>query len=1151
MNRRKHNAPVTVLGFAAVMACVNAACLSQDKPAAPKVPPLDAKTATPAPAKSADKITLVYKAKKDLIARYKNTSELNIEVSGMKIKAESTSSERVTVTDVATGGNITFEQQTESQERMANGQKQPAEDLSKSKSTFVVTPDGTLVSLKEADSDDTKEAVREYVANSVIFPKTAVGVGDKWSHDYKASDIGQRDAHADFEVVASETKAGVDTFKIKMEFKETSGTKPLHVTGTYSVEKSSGDTVESDAVVENMAFSGADSITANGKMHSERTSGSPFDLEKSNASKPETKTIDDTVKGFEKFPGLFTLYRKKEAGRDTIYAEIKQDQLEKLMLLEVTASTGTSSAIVAGDPINDLLFKWVQNDDKILLVTPNINFRADEKSPINRALKRSFADGILESFKIEAKQIERKSVLINLSEFFRGDIAQISQHLSGGGGLAAIFGGGGGGYAMDREKTYVAALKNFPENMVVETQYHFMGRGGGDAGQADGRSLPLKVNYTLFPLADKTYRPRLADGRVGYFQTEYQSFDDDSKDDPTVRYIYRWNLEKADPKAALSKPKKPIVFWLDNAIPVEYRDAVKEGLLCWNSAFEKVGIKDAIVVNQMPDNADWDHADMRYNTIRWVASPDAGYAVAQFRVNPLTGEILNANITVDANFTRYIKLERKHQVNPASFFDNLNSPPSPVAIDPRKCEMAQGMMEQGWFGSTALRLMDPENRVDDKEYLHQYLRHVVTHEMGHIMGLRHNFIASTTLDMKELQDEKTIEKMGISASVMDYTPFNVFALKHKGVAFYQPTIGPYDFWAIQYGYTAIDATTPQGEVARLRNIASRCNEPGLAYQSDESADSFDPAVVRFDLGKDPLDYYQKTLEVSRHLLLHLGERVPKNGESYHEFTRDFQGLLGQYTRAASLAARYVGGLHMNRNYKGDPNEKAPLAPIAAGEQKRALQMVNTYILADDAFTFPRSYYTKLTTDPNAGLDFAAYLSGNMGDYPIRDQFSQIQASALRQMFNASVLRRVVNNEFKVGDASQALTLPYLFHTVGGTVWSELDAHKNIGTLHRQLQRAHLDTLIGMVTVTNNAAPDDAKLLAWDQLRQIKSKIGVAASGPGAASMDEYTRVHLAESLMRISRALDAKMTIGAASSSRSSSPFAALFGTEEGAKKSE
>ena len=779
-----------------------------------------------------------------------------------------------------------------------------------------------------------------------------------------------------------------------------------------------------------------------------------------------------------------------------------------------------------------------------MLVTPNINFRANEKTPIARALKRSFADGILESFRIEAKQADRKSVLINLSEFFRGDIAQISQHLAGS-PLAALFGGGGGGsYGMDRDKTYVASVKNFPENMVVETQYHFVGGGrmallGGDAGQADPRSLPLRVNYTLFPINDRPYRPRLADARIGYFQTEFQSFDDDSKDDPMVRYIYRWNLEKADPKAALSAPKKPIVFWLDNAIPTQYRDAVKEGLLAWNPAFEKIGIKDAIVVKQMPDDADWDHADMRYNTIRWVASPASGYAVSLFRVNPLTGEIINANITVDANFTRYIHRERKHTVSPAAYFDMLTAPETVTAqsIDPRKCEMAQGMMEQGWFGDLALQLMDGDNKVDDKAYMRAYLRHVVMHEMGHIMGLRHNFIASTTLTATELADPKMIAKMGIASSVMDYTPFNVFALKHKGVDFYQPTIGPYDYWAIQYGYTPIDAKTPEGEMYKLRNIASRGNEPGLAYESDEAANSFDPAIVTFDLGKNPLDYNQKMLEVSRHMLLHLGDRMPKSGESYFDFTQDFFGLLGQYARAASLSARYVGGLHLSRNFKGDADEKPVLTPIDAADQKRALQMVNTYILADTAFTFPRSYYSKMTTDTKAG--FAAAPS----DFPLEDTFAGIQKSALRQLFSPTVLRRVVNNEFKVGDPTKALTLPALFHSVSATVWSELDAHKNVGPLHRQLQRFYVDTLVGMVTNTSNPAPDDAKMLAWDQLRQLKAKVAQASANK--AALDEYTRVHLAETQMRIDRALDARMTVGSQSAGGGTSLLSLLRGGEE------
>lgn len=1112
----------------AVLAIAMGLCLGavgQEKPAAQP-----AAGAQAAPAKAPDKIVLVYRAKKDLVARYKNVGSHQGDIQGRRLVINSTSSEKVVVSAVAANGNITFEQQSEAVERTFNGQRAPEEDLSKSKSTFTVAPDGMLISMQTSDPAESKSAAREYVGQSVVYPATAVGVGDKWSRDFKNDDaLGVRDGHADFEILSSDMRGTTDTYKIKMEFREKTGSHPIHTTGTFIIEKSSGDALVSDIEIENEP--GPDeSIVMTGKLHSERSSGSPIDAAASAASKSEVKTIDDIVKGYEKLPGVFTIYKKKEAGRETIYAEIREDQLGKLMLLETTASTGNAAGIVAGDPIDDLLFKFDRLDDKLLLVTPNINFRADEKSPINRAIKRSFADGILESFKIEGKQPDRKSLLINVSDFFRSDIAQISKALSGGGPLAALLGGGGGvAYGMDREKTYVAAIKNFPENLVVETQYHFIGGGRGlpDPGQADPRSLPLRINYTLFPLIDHGFKPRPFDPRVGYFENQYQSFDDDSKDDTNVHYITRWNLEKADPAAKMSPPKKPIVFWLDNAIPTEYRDAVREGLLAWNPAFEKLGIKDAIVVKQMPDDADWDHADMRYNTIRWVASPGNEYAVAQARNNPLTGEILNANITVDANFTRGIKSERRHLVNPAAYFD-LPDPVQAAAeaarFNPHKCEMAQGMVEQAWFGHLALMLGDPDNKVDDKEYLHSYLRHVVTHEMGHVMGLRHNFIASTCLDAKDLAQPQMVSQMGVAASVMDYTPFNVFALKHKGVDFYQPGIGPYDYWAIEYGYTQLTGSTPAGDLAQLKHIATRCNEPGLAYQSDEQADGIDPNVVRFDLAKNPLDYYQKMLTVSRHLMLHLGERVPKTGESYYRFTQDFQGLLGTYSRAASLAARYVGGLHMNRNFKGDPGEKPTLVPIEATDQKRALQMINTYILSDDAFTFPRKYYTQLTSDPVGGLDIQALLSGNgTGDFPIRDQFAAIQRSALARLFNSTVLKRIVNNEFKVGDDSRALTLPYLFHSVGGTVWSELDSHKNIGTLHRQLQRSYIDMLSSMFTNSANPAPDDAKILAWGELQRLKARIAEAQAAP--VKLDEYSKTHLAESLMRINRVLQAKQNV--------------------------
>src|SRR5262249_6429991 len=219
------------------------------------------------------------------------------------------------------------------------------------------------------------------------------------------------------------------------------------------------------------------------------------------------------------------------------------------------------------------------------------------------------------------------------------------------------------------------------------------------------------VNYTLFFLPENGYRPRIADPRVGFFVSDFDSFDDDTKDDLTTRYICRWDMQKADPSAAMSPPKKPIVFWLDNAIPVEYRGAFRNGLLLWNKAFEKIGIKDAIVVKQMPDNADWDHADMRYNTIRWVLSPTSAYAVAQPRVNPITGQILNANITVDAGIVRFTKVEKSFAVDPSSLF--AEHPP----IDPKsmlgsnralfQCDMAREAVDQAWFGFEALSMADP------------------------------------------------------------------------------------------------------------------------------------------------------------------------------------------------------------------------------------------------------------------------------------------------------------------------------------------------------------------------------------------------------------------------------------------------------------
>lgn len=1077
-----------------------------------------------------EKVQLLYKANAGQTARYRSDEVLTIDNPGAKAIIEGKEVSKVTFTDIAANGNITILHETESSQMRQNGQALPPTPNT-DKDTIIFRPDGTVVSYKSTSSnaDQVKLGARLYPATTPVFPATPVGVGSKWSKEFVADTaVGFHAGKADFELLSSEKVNGIDSFKIKMIYKETDSTPVLTATSTIWVEKSSGDAVQADSEIENVPWGpGGTAPYISAKEHQVRIEGGPLKGTVTNAG-PEPpkkdKTIDEVVKDYEKVPGLFTLYRKKDNGNETIYMEIKEDQLDKLMMMEVTASTGTSQAIVAGDPINDMVFKWVRKaDDKLMMVTPNIAYRADPKTPIARSLRRSFADAYIQQFHIDGKQVDRKSILINVSEMFRGDIAEVS----------SIFTSTGQPYGMDREKTAIASIKNFPENIAVETDYHFVRLGpprNANDSLADSRSMPLKIMYNVFPLPDNGYKPRLADARIGYFQTDFQSYDNDSKQDQMVRYIHRWDLQKTDPKAAMSPPKKPIVFWLDNAIPLEYRDSVRDGLLYWNKAFEKIGIKDAIVIKQMPDNADWDHADMRYNTIRWVTSPAKGYAIAQARANPVTGQILNANITVDEGMAHFTRLEHKNFVDPVSFFDQ----PDPMARiakasathfsrDPAmflQCDMAEEAKEQAWFGYEALSMLATAGvPFNEKTYTCDFIREVVSHEMGHIMGLRHNFIASTYHSLDDLKNENIIREQGITSSVMDYTPFNISALKLKGVDYWTPTIGPYDYWAIQYGYTAIDAQTTEGETFALKQIANRCNEPGHQYQSDEIADQFDPAVVRFDLGTDPLAYSKRELEVSRHLLLHLGARVPLRGESYFEFTRSFYGLLNMHFRAAARVGRYVGGLHSNRNFKGDRGEKPALAPVDAAQQRQALDMLNTYLFSENALTFPNSYYTKLTADPN--IDFASAFTTTNQEAPIRDRLSSVQRAALLNIFNPNVLRRVSNNEFKIGDPAKAFTMATLFETVGSTVWSELGEGKNIGPLHRQLQRTHLDVMVAFVLSPPNGTPDDAKSLAWDQLRQLKGKISAVQN----RKYDTYSRVHLQESLVRVNRALNAQSSI--------------------------
>lgn len=1072
-----------------------------------------------------EKVTLGLKAKEGSFGRYSDETNLSLEAGGQKLAIVSKEVSKVTVMKVEKDGTITFEHKAESSEMSINGEKMPGDDKP-STNTRTVKPNGTLVSFKDDDTEPDEDhlGVRIWQAQAVFFPDKPVGVGDKWKHEYKAdTKLGTRNAEADFALLAFEEVGGAKCAKIELSYREV-GTSPAMASKvTVWVEIASGDVVQNEYTFDNVPFPGPTGsptfakATGSGK----RLGGGPLPgTGPAVSAEPEPKKIEDVTKGFEKLEGVVTMYRKRDAGRQTIYMEVRKDQLGQLMMLQATASTGTAKQIVTGTPIGDIVFKFSElQPDKVTVVVPNFGYRADEGTETQKAVRRSFADSFIEQFNVEARSKERGSFLIDVSDLFRGDIARLSTVFQGGGGM--MF-GGGSSYSLDREKTFVSSVKTFPENLVVETVYNLAGSGaptledlvGAGTGKGDPRSVSIKVVYNLFPLKTETgYVPRIFDPRVGFFTVWFQDFGQISRADQQIQYVTRWDVRKKDTSQAVSEPSKQIVFWLDNAIPKQYREPLKAGILCWNKAFEKIGIKNAIDVRQMPDDADWDPADMRFNLIRWVTSPSEAYAVSQPRFNPITGEIINGSILVDANLVRFIGLEQSVIVNPTQVFKRKAS-----SFD--SCRLVQEGMNKAWIGSIVATAPTTTNKISSDEYFRQFLQNVICHEFGHMLGLRHNFAASTELTLAQLGDPATVETEQPSASVMDYVPFNVSAVGKKGVDYYGRSLGAYDYWAIEYGYKPTGAKSPSAEAKELAAVASQCNQPGLAYQTDENADGFDPYVTRFDLSADPLGYWTKMSDLGKSLLGSLKVRRPANGESYFAFTRELISTINVQAQAAFEMTRFIGGLKRNGNFKGDPGESPTLAPLAADVQRKALDTVCKTGLAADSFSIPKSYLTMLTDNPNNN-PVQSFLS-DQNPFNVMDTLSSLQSGVMNALFAPDRLALIVNNEFKARPGSNPLQLREVFMKVQDAVWSELGTASPVTALRRQLQRHHIDRLVDYGVKNPQSVPSDARMWAWAGLRDLRTKLGDARK----RTADPTTQVHFDECLMRIDRALNAQESVG-------------------------
>ncbi|TWU13462.1 hypothetical protein CA54_22970 [Symmachiella macrocystis] len=834
------------------------------------------------------------------------------------------------------------------------------------------------------------------------------------------------------------------------------------------------------------------------------------------AGKPSYEKI---LKGATAIEGVVPLYRKGSK----LYAEMGPQQLGSEYLVLTSIARGIGKTPLLGGMTwgfdDDWVWSFKKVDDRIQIVRRNIRFRANHGSPESTAVTNAFTDSVLFSLPVITKG-PHGGDLVDITKVFMSDLPQISHVLPG--------------FSFAADRSHWAGVKGFKNNIELEVAATYASSGHVKIDTvADTRGVTIHVHYSISRLTPSDYRPRLADDRVGYFVTAVKDYSDNDGDDQFVRLINRWNVQKADPSVKLSPAKKPIVFWIEKTVPYKYRQPIREGIAEWNKAFEAAGILNAIEVRQQPDDASWDPEDINYNTFRWMTA-NAGFAMGPSRINPYTGEILDADIILDADFVKSWskQIETLTQEDVAGMTGGAldietyrrQQAEKSAAEHAHHCSNCQGMSHQLALVHSVLPLHAEGERLEElkETAVMQGLKEVVMHEVGHTLGLRHNFKASTFRSLEELQNRELTSQTGLAASVMDYLPTNIVPDKDKQGDYFSTTIGPYDIWAIQYGYTPLPGG-PRGEVPLLQAIAARSGEPGLIFATDEDTRGIDPDpdANRFDLGNDLIGYARQRSELVRQLLPKVVERATSDGKGYQRVRPSLNNLLSIQGQAMHFAARYVGGVRMNRSHQGDAGAKNPAEIVTPAQQREALQLLEDSVFSDAAYEIPPELFNHMSPArwSHWGSDVA-----DRSDFPVHETIALWQNRILDQLLSSLTLDRVADNELKTPADQDALTVAELISRLTQSIFSEVDAIQPgeytarkpaISSLRRNLQRSYLKRVSHLVL----QQPGDAAVVAAAQIGELRHSIDNLLAGK--IELDIYTRSHLQDISLRIGKILDA------------------------------
>lgn len=837
--------------------------------------------------------------------------------------------------------------------------------------------------------------------------------------------------------------------------------------------------------------------------------------------KESSKSFQEIVKNMKKLDGLFTFYRDEAESKTYVEIKPKQFETDYLYSQKTDQATGERGLYGTNMELDYYVVQWRRLGNRLQLLRRNLRFRAAEGSPVVRAVKNSFSDSVIGSGELlSAPNPEGGGVLVDLQEvLFSQGFSEVAEQLKTAYETS---------YQFEKGDSSIVLLKSFPKNSEIGmlTQFRAAEQKNPSITLPTTRSLNLRLRVSLASLPEEPYMPRLGDDRIGHFYDTHMNFTEDRSETPHVRYVRRWKLEKKDPDAEVSEPKNPIVFWLENSIPHEYRDWIRNGALMWNPAFERAGFKNAIVVRQQPDDADWDPADIRYNTIRWFISYDNSFARGPSHSNPYTGRQIAADISLAESIARGARRTYEQSVHPVRELERLKASLGVhvgLGIQPEHCNIGFVAVDAARFGLDVLLTRPGWNSVEEERFLRQFIQWITAHEVGHTLALRHNFRASTIQPLDELTNGEGAASV-MSASVMDYLPPAV-ALpgEHQG-DFYQEVLGEYDHWAIEYAYRPVpNAKTPEDEIPELRKIASRISNPSLAYATDEDsgfgARVLDPRNNVNDLSSEPLAWFETQFDLSHELLSKMESRLLRQEESYAILRRTADRIWPLYFLASHVAMKYIGGIYHNRDHVGDSANRVPYQPVPAEEQRKALQFLRDKIWSSSAIEFAPDLLGKLQFERFP--DFENQQSkANRLDYPFYSTVLSVQSAALDELYSPVKLSRLQDMELLQPDPSNRFLLADAFIGVRQAIWSELETRSDIDTSRRNLQVKHLEQLINLVLKPPKNVPRDAIALARSDLVQLQAGINRTLR---SRQLNHATRVYLEDAQARIDQVLEARL----------------------------